>query len=83
MIEECFQSAFYGCSIFSIFMLSLMTKDENECQNNNGGCQDNCVNTVGSYICSCREGFLLQRDKHSCKEGKTFHDVILGVNGSI
>jgi len=42
--------------------------DEDECQNNNGGCQEKCVNTVGSYVCSCREGFVLQKDKHSCKE---------------
>ena len=27
------------------------------------------MNTAGSYICSCREGFVLQKDKHSCKEG--------------
>ncbi|XP_067041555.1 tolloid-like protein 1 [Acropora muricata] len=57
--------------------------DENECQNNNGGCQDNCVNTVGSYICSCREGFLLQRDKHSCKEVSHCGSTLTALRGEI
>ena len=55
--------------------------DEDECQNSNGGCQEKCVNTVGSYICSCREGFELQNDKHSCKEGKRIFLVNLICTG--
>ena len=61
------------------FYLFFQIKDEDECQNNNGGCQDKCVNTVGSYICSCREGFVLQKDKHSCKEGTGSFSVTLSI----
>ena len=67
---------YYNDFSFNFFFILAIT-DEDECQNNNGGCQHTCVNTVGSYICSCREGFVLQKDKHSCKEGKTTLDVSL------
>ena len=46
--------------------------DTNECLSNNGHgpCQDFCVNTEGSYYCSCqtREGSRLASDGHSCEE---------------
>lgn len=57
--------------------------DEDECQNNNGGCQHTCVNTVGSYICSCREGFVLQKDKHSCKEVTECGATLTALSGEI
>ncbi|XP_035688970.1 fibropellin-1-like [Branchiostoma floridae] len=31
--------------------------DINECSSNNGGCDHNCVNTDGSYRCTCRNGY--------------------------
>ena len=31
--------------------------DRNECSDNNGGCEQICTNSVGSFTCSCREGF--------------------------
>ncbi len=31
--------------------------DINECAENNGGCNGECVNTVGSYKCSCLDGY--------------------------
>ena len=33
--------------------------DIDECATNNGGCSPHadCVNTNGSYICSCRNGY--------------------------
>lgn len=65
---------------FSSFLFSLTTKDKDECQDNNGGCQDKCVNTIGSYICSCREGFVLQKDKHSCKEGEPFNGILCSLH---
>ena len=33
---------------------------------NNGGCEQNCTNTNGSFICSCRDGFTLSADQRSC-----------------
>lgn len=57
--------------------------DKDECQNNNGGCQDKCMNTAGSYICSCREGFVLQKDKHSCKEVNGCGGALTALSGEI
>lgn len=31
--------------------------DINECEVNNGGCSDVCINTVGSFMCTCSAGF--------------------------
>ena len=41
------------------------------------------MNTVGSYICSCREGFVLQKDKHSCKEGNSFYTTFVFLHVDI
>lgn len=40
--------------------------DVDECQDNNGGCQQICVNTMGSYECQCKEGFFLSDNQHTC-----------------
>ena len=45
--------------------------DIDECSSGNGGCQQICVNTNGSYHCTCQTGFSLNTDNSSCS-GKTF-----------
>lgn len=40
--------------------------DINECLFDNGGCNQTCTNTTGSYKCSCDEGFNLNTDHHGC-----------------
>uniref|UniRef100_A0A663MDZ6 Signal peptide, CUB and EGF-like domain-containing protein 3 n=1 Tax=Athene cunicularia TaxID=194338 RepID=A0A663MDZ6_ATHCN len=37
-----------------------------ECSEGNGGCQQTCVNMMGSYECFCREGFFLSDNQHTC-----------------
>lgn len=49
--------------------------DKDECATNNGGCQHLCKNTVGSYSCSCQNGFVLHENKHDCKEGSCTHQI--------
>ena len=44
--------------------LFLSSSDTNECNNNNGGCNQTCTNTVGSYTCSCSNGYTASG--HSC-----------------
>nr|XP_006816075.1 PREDICTED: uncharacterized protein LOC100378465 [Saccoglossus kowalevskii] len=41
------------------------SQDVNECGNN--VCQHRCMNTVGSYRCYCRYGYLLLADERSCR----------------
>ncbi len=40
--------------------------DENECLQENGGCQQQCVNQMGSFSCECGELFILGDDRRSC-----------------
>ena len=40
--------------------------DFNECSDSNGGCQQNCTNVIGSYYCSCYDGYSLDGNYHSC-----------------
>ena len=40
--------------------------DINECASYNGGCSQSCINTPGSYMCSCSSGYILDIDGHNC-----------------
>lgn len=43
-----------------------LAADVDECQDNNGGCQQICVNAMGSYECQCHSGFFLSDNQHTC-----------------
>lgn len=47
--------------------------DINECKEN-FPCSHMCNNTIGSFYCSCAEGYILESDKRYCKvaQGKYF-----------
>jgi len=65
MTDLCF-GAQNGCE--SNFELCDGLTDLNECRVfYNGGCQHNCVNTIGSYFCTCDRGFFLSKDGQSCE----------------
>ncbi|XP_058836590.1 protein tolkin-like [Topomyia yanbarensis] len=49
--------------------------DVDECAVNNGGCQHECKNTVGSFICTCRNGYLLHENGRDCKEGGCKYEI--------
>ena len=40
--------------------------DVNECATLNGSCSQMCVNTIGSYLCSCGYGYELDLDNRTC-----------------
>ena len=40
--------------------------DVNECETLNGGCDHQCNNTAGSFICTCRKGFFLDGNGTAC-----------------
>ena len=45
--------------------------DVNECQASNGGCEQLCTNTEGSFQCSCRTGYSLSSGGTNCN-GKNY-----------
>lgn len=55
----------------------LWTADINECEVNNGGCEEVCVNTLGSFQCKCREGQTLESNKRNCSSEFTLYCLSL------
>uniref|UniRef100_A0A4X2JP49 Metalloendopeptidase n=1 Tax=Vombatus ursinus TaxID=29139 RepID=A0A4X2JP49_VOMUR len=49
--------------------------DKDECSKDNGGCQHECINTFGSYVCQCKNGFVLHENGHDCKEAGCEHRI--------
>ncbi|KAL4233289.1 hypothetical protein ACF0H5_007973 [Mactra antiquata] len=50
-------------------VLTVVSYDVNECDTNNGGCQHECQNTIGSYKCVCPGGFTINKtDDHNCED---------------
>jgi len=41
--------------------------DNDECATDNGNCDDICVNSLGSFHCSCQEGFSLTSNGIDCE----------------
>lgn len=54
----------WGC--FVIIIIRLLSPDLDECAVVNGGCQQGCVNTPGSFHCQCRPGYRLHADGRTC-----------------
>ena len=55
-----------------------------ECQVNNGGCQQTCINIPGRRICDCKSGFSLKDNSMTECEGKARYIEInyLSMNSS-
>lgn len=61
-VRGCFcPSGFYGNP-----ELNETCQDVDECEKNNGGCDQICNNTAGSFHCSCKIGYALQSDNKTC-----------------
>uniref|UniRef100_A0A8D0LA36 Metalloendopeptidase n=1 Tax=Sphenodon punctatus TaxID=8508 RepID=A0A8D0LA36_SPHPU len=57
-------------------------KEVDECsQPDNVGCEQRCVNTLGSYRCTCEPGYELTADKKSCEAA--CGGFITKLNGTI
>ena len=47
-------------------ILTTLYTDINECGTGNGGCDQHCTNTKGSYNCSCDDGYVLADNELDC-----------------
>lgn len=54
--------------IFHAIKLQICTYNAeiNECNTNRGGCDEDCINTPGSYYCQCGAGFTLNSNGRDC-----------------
>ncbi|KAK3727013.1 hypothetical protein QZH41_007640 [Actinostola sp. cb2023] len=43
-------------------------EDDDECQQQNGNCDHFCHNIPGSFNCSCKTGYDLQKDNRTCRD---------------
>ena len=59
-------SRYVCCVLVFVYLTYSIPSDYDECANNNGGCDQTCDNTVGSFLCSCGEGYRLDDDMTSC-----------------
>lgn len=41
--------------------------ETDECRNNNGGCEQICVDTIGGHRCSCHPGYELKSNNKDCE----------------
>ncbi|XP_023310715.1 signal peptide, CUB and EGF-like domain-containing protein 3 isoform X1 [Anoplophora glabripennis] len=59
------------CSCLTGFALAADQRtclDIDECKTNNGGCEKECRNTLGTYECRCPNGLRLADDSKSCDD---------------
>ena len=48
-----------------------------ECSVNNGGCEHICSNTLGSFRCSCRNGYQLASNGQTCNGKNCHYNIII------
>ena len=62
--RHCFQFFIFGFT-FNL-KTDFLSIDRDECALANGGCQHTCENSVGSFSCSCNDGYKLNSDGLTC-----------------
>ena len=65
----------YKCRPHILQELYFLCTDINECTANTSTCEQLCSNTIGSFVCSCVDGYRLNITDNSTCDGK-FNDII-------
>ena len=50
------------------YLLLCYDADVDECSEGTSGCSQLCTNTIGSYTCTCDNGYQLTNDNHTCTD---------------
>ena len=56
--------------------------DVDECSEQSDSCSQVCINTIGSYTCSCNAGFSLDSDGRSCTPQSGCGGLLTTASGS-
>lgn len=70
IIPVCFVFPCIYIYMFCMCMYIYDISDVNECASNNGGCTHACVNSDGSYLCECNQGYQLDSTNQSACVGE-------------
>ena len=54
----------------AMWPLLTVSIDIDECELDTDGCHQQCINTPGSFMCNCSDGYLLNEDGFTC-DGNT------------
>lgn len=67
----------YSFNVRENMLWRVCFSEEDECAKpDNGGCEQRCVNTLGSFKCACDPGYELAPDKKSCEGNSVFVCVV-------
>lgn len=58
---------YYAPYSYNYTFCTCLCLDIDECRDNTDGCAQNCINTVGSYSCTCNTGYSLASDRRTCE----------------
>ena len=77
----CAEGEVVTIKLMSVFDTVICT-DVNECLDQNGGCEQKCINIRGSFHCECEPEMTLLEDKKTCRDSEcnitvTFHGVFI------
>ena len=64
LMPQRLQKQQYGDMIWDHCIICNVEIDE--CQDGNSSCEQVCMNTIGSYECTCNDGYRLNRDGLTC-----------------
>ena len=57
---------YYIIATFKLIMVVFGILDYNECVESNAGCEQQCTNTITSFFCSCKAGYILDPNGFNC-----------------
>ena len=72
----------YDLHIVHTLRQPLNESERDECAMAIDGCDQYCINTVGSYYCDCYSGYVLNSDRRTCSgvhlvDGFSMHDLVI------
>ena len=67
---------------FSSCLFVCLSADVNECEQFQGICEFQCVNTIGSYECRCPAGGILNADQRTCSGRYIYANSVFFVSCS-